>query len=278
MHNVVNLGQRKQLMPDASIIDTDEQDLATYDTSTGMPPIDYYGAAVYKYPDAGDLYICLAEAFWHFEDRPEHERWAYSPDPKTLTKKVVRLVPSTMDVYLGYRLDGKRFHRPDERGPFLTLGPDGRYDSKRVWALPDPVPMGEELWIYYIGDNRDHDSFVDSVAGRRLMGLGRAVLRLDGFVSADASFGGGELVTEPFTFDGDRLLLNLQASGGGSLQVEVLDEQGSALDGYASGRIIGDSVAMEWRPEKGLRPLAGRTVRLRLTLKACKLFSFRFAD
>ena len=51
--------------------------------------------------------------------------------------------------------------------------------------------MGDEL---YVGHNRDHDSFVDPVAGRRLMGLGRAVLRLDGFVAAD-----GELVTRPLT-------------------------------------------------------------------------------
>ena len=57
--------------------EADAADLATYRTSTGMPPIDYYGAAVYKYPDADDLYICLAEAFWHFKDRPEPERWGH---------------------------------------------------------------------------------------------------------------------------------------------------------------------------------------------------------
>ena len=258
--------------------EADAADLATYRTSTGAPPIDYYGAAVYKYPDADDLYICLAEAFWHFKDRPEPERWGHSPDPATLSRKVERLAPSTMDVYLGYSRDGKVFRRPADRRPFLSLGPDGRFDSKRVWALPDPVRMGDELWIYYVGHNRDHDSFVDPVAGRRLMGLGRAVLRLDGFVAAEAGFDGGELVTRPLTFDGDRLLLNLQASGGGSLQVEVLDADGRALDGYASGPLTGDSVALQWRPQQGLRRLAGRPVRLRLRLRACGLYAFQFAD
>ena len=183
-----------------------------------------------------------------------------------------------MDVYLGYSRDGKAFRRPADRRPFLSLGPDGRFDSRRVWALPDPVRMGDELWIYYAGGNRDHDHFVDPVAGRRLTGLGRAVLRLDGFVAAEAGFEGGELVTRPLTFSGDRLLLNLQASGGGSLQVEVLDADGRALDGYASGPLTGDSVALEWRPQQGLRRLAGRPVRLRLRLRACSLYAFRFAD
>ena len=40
------------------------------------------------------------------------------------------------------------------------------------------------------------------------------MLRLDGFVAAEAGFEGGELVTRPLTFDGDRLLLNLRKEGG----------------------------------------------------------------
>ena len=58
------------------------------------------GRAVSKYPEADDLYLCLAEAFWHFKDRPESERWGFSPDPATLNRTVERLAPSTMDVYL----------------------------------------------------------------------------------------------------------------------------------------------------------------------------------
>ena len=62
------------------------------------------------------------------------------------------------------------------------------------------------------------------------------------------------------------------------MQVEVLDADGRALDGYASGPLTGDSVALDWRPQQGLRRLAGRPIRLRLRLRACRLFAFQFAD
>ena len=58
----------------------------------------------------------------------------------------------------------------------------------------------------------------------------------------------------------------------------MLDADGRALDGYASGPLTGDSVALEWRPQQGLRRLAGRPVRLRLRLRACSLYAFQFAD
>ena len=59
-----------------------------------------------------------------------------------------------------------------------------------VWAMPHPVRMGDEIWIYYSGANRDHDGLIDPEAEGHLSGIGRAVLRLDGFVSADAGYGG----------------------------------------------------------------------------------------
>lgn len=38
---------------------------------------------------------------------------------------------------------------------------------------------------------------------------GRAILRLDGFISADAAYTRGELITKPLVFAGDRLMLNV---------------------------------------------------------------------
>jgi hypothetical protein len=53
--------------------ETDQEDLATFATSTGVPPVDYYGASVCKYEGTGDLYVLPAEAFWHWRDRPPSE-------------------------------------------------------------------------------------------------------------------------------------------------------------------------------------------------------------
>ena len=57
--------------------------------------------------------------------------------------------------------------------------------------------------------------------------------RLDGLVSADADWGGGELVTPPIVFAGRRLVLNLDTSAMGACQVGLLDVAGEDVPGFA---------------------------------------------
>ena len=250
------------------VMQPDDVDRATYETPTAQPPVDYYGASVFRYPAAEDVYIMLAQAFWHFFERPPSEK----------------LGPSTFDVRLAVSRDGKNFARVGERRPFLSTGPNGRFDSRFAWALPNPVRMEDELWIYYVGSNRDHDGIVDPDAdGNELSGIGRAVLRLDGFVSADAGYEGGELTTPLVTFAGDRLELNVDAGGGGSVIVELLDENGLPIDGFSQSDAVpvtGNSVHMpvSWKPGSDLRSLAGKAIRLRFHMRDCKLYAFQFRD
>ena len=49
--------------------------------------------------------------------------------------------------------------------------------------------------------------------------ISRLVLRLDGFVSADAPYGGGTLTTVPIVFEGRRLELNVETSVAGEVRV-----------------------------------------------------------
>jgi len=166
----------------------------------------------------------------------------------------------------------------------MPTGSDGSFDSRFVWAMPDPVRMGDELWIYYVGTNRDHDSIVDPVAGgRHRTGISRAVLRLDGFVSADADYNGGQITTPPMKFSGQKLELNIETSGGGSAHVEILDEIGRPIDGYGKADTLpvnGNSVRMPvvWKTGPDISSLAGRTVRLRFHMRDCKLYAFQFRD
>jgi hypothetical protein len=143
--------------------------------------------------------------------------------------------------------------------------------------------MGDELWIYYAGSNRDHDGNISRGApdGKHLSGIGRAVLRLDGFVSADADYRGGQLTTPALRFSGGRLELNVETSGGGSVEVELLDDQGKPIEGYSradSQPINGNSVRMpvRWKTTDDVRELAGRPVRLRFYMRDCKLYAFQF--
>ncbi len=259
--------------------EADAEDLDRAQTSIGRPPVDIYGACVFKYPQAGDLYIMLAQHFWHWQDRPEEERWGFSPDPENMERRIVHLGPAVIDVRLGYSHDGITFDRAVDRGPFLPVGPDGRFDSRGAWILPDPIIRDEDIVFYYAGTNRDHDGFVDPTASQRRSAIGRAVLRLDGFVGAEADAGGGWLVTPPLCFDPGELELNVAASAGGRIKVEVLDEELCGIPGFSgddSPWLCGDSVRLPVRwAGQSLSTLAGRPVQFRFSMHEAELYSFR---
>ena len=73
----------------------------------------------------------------------------------------------------------------------------------------------------------------------------RYTLRLDGFVSVNAPYAGGEFTTKPFSFTGQALEVNYATSAAGSLRVEIQDADGKAVPGYTLDdcpEIYGDQV------------------------------------
>lgn len=113
--------------------------------------------------------------------------------------------------------------------------------------------------------------------------LRRHTLRLDGFVSIRAPMSGGELVTKPLTFTGDRLMLNFASSAAGGIQVELQDTEGKALPGFSlddSEPLFGDSVdrMVHWKNGPDVSTHAGKPVRLRFLLKDADLYSLRFTQ
>ncbi len=112
--------------------------------------------------------------------------------------------------------------------------------------------------------------------------LRRHTIRLDGFVSINAPFAGGEMITKPLMFDGKRLVINYSTSAAGSVKVEMQDEAGKTVDGYALAdcpEIYGDDIEQEvaWKSGSDVSKLAGKPVRLRFVLKDADLYSLRFA-
>ena len=108
-------------------------------------------------------------------------------------------------------------------------------------------------------------------------------LRVDGFISIHAPYGGGELITKPFKFSGDHLELNFSTSAAGYLRVEIQDENGVPLAGYALAEcpeMIGDDVArrITWSGGDNVSKLAGKAVRLRIAMKDADLYSLRFHE
>lgn len=113
-------------------------------------------------------------------------------------------------------------------------------------------------------------------------GLRRYTLRMDGFVSLNASYKGGEMLTKPITFEGSKLIINYATSAAGSIKVEITDVEGKAIPNFALENcleIYGDEVEkiVQWRNDPDLKRLEGIPIRLRFVFKDADLYSIRFA-
>ena len=111
--------------------------------------------------------------------------------------------------------------------------------------------------------------------------LVRYTLRTDGFVSVNAPYAGGELVTKPCRFSGQELEINFATSAAGSVRVEIQDESGKAIPGFSMSdttELIGDDIerVVRWRGGPELRKLAGQPVRLRFVMKDADLYALLF--
>ena len=262
------------------VLRADSVDLAKYQCPdwTERPPVDYYGACVFRYPDADGLYIMMANAFWHWYDRRPDK----NVEPQAEQADQLKwLGPTSLDTRLFVSRNGKEFEPVGGRKPFFRPGPEGSFYSRRVWANPKPIRMGDELWIYFSGKNTDHSHFRDPTATRDLSGISRAILRLDGFVSADADYSGGEIITPLIEFEGKTLELNLDTGGGGQVLVELLNHEGQPIEGYTRADAIplcGNSVRMpvSWGENSDLSMLANKPIKIRFLMKDCKLYAFQF--
>jgi hypothetical protein len=89
--------------------------------------------------------------------------------------------------------------------------------------------------------------------------------------------GSGELTTHPIRFDAEDLIINAEVEAGGRLRVEVQDDSGGAIAGYALGdsdAFAGDEVRHRpsWRG-RTLSELAGRVLKFRFVLRRAKIFT-----
>lgn len=113
--------------------------------------------------------------------------------------------------------------------------------------------------------------------------LRRLTVRKHGFASMHAGYEGGEFVTCPVIFGGDRLFLNYSTSAVGSIRVEVQDAEGVPIDGFTlrdMDDMYGDSIAepVKWKSGHSLDELKGEPVRFRFVLKDADLFAIRTED
>jgi hypothetical protein len=111
--------------------------------------------------------------------------------------------------------------------------------------------------------------------------LVRYRLRTDGFVSVNAPYHGGEMITRPVTFTGRRLVINFATGAAGGVRVELQDAAGKALPGFALAEAreqVGDEIerVVQWERGADVSALMGQSVRLRFVMKDADLYALRF--
>ncbi|MCA9064290.1 MAG: hypothetical protein KDA96_14570 [Planctomycetaceae bacterium] len=111
--------------------------------------------------------------------------------------------------------------------------------------------------------------------------LRRYSLRTDGFASLHCGYGGGHLITRPLIFSGRQLSLNFSTSAAGEVKVGFADPGGTPIPGFSVEDCqmqIGNELdrIVTWKSGADLSLLAGRPVRLLISMKDADVFSFQF--
>ncbi len=181
----------------------------------------------------------------------------------------------TLQIQLATSRDGIDWTRVAERKVWLPEGGAGDWDRFNISLASAPVMTDKELWFYYGGRTYRHPghSYQGKDNGPVWGAVGLAVLRLDGFVSMDAGFEPGEIMTVPLVLSGEELHVNVR-SPFGKLTVELLDfKTGRIL--VTSDSLTTDSVdaPVTWNGKPQI-PIKRRAVSIRFSLVNANLFSY----
>jgi hypothetical protein len=135
------------------------------------------------------------------------------------------------------------------------------------------LPVQDEVFIYYGGYARGHK--VERFTERQI-GLVRT--KRDRYV-ARAADGAGLLRTRLVALEGNKLALNVDASGGAA-RVQILDDKEKPILGFRfedCDPIRGDALSASVRWKRTLSGLGRQPVRLEFALRSAKLFGFEIS-
>lgn len=254
-------------------------------THEGANAVDYYTNETIRYPWAANAYYMFPTTYYHF-------MWG-------VTREFGKDVPTNagpLHTQFAASRDGITWERFDRR-PFVDLGLRGEFDCYAARTIHGLVPStdGREMYMYYLGsdwlhgwDRDDRNKQLLTKAGlappHNTTIISRLVLRRDGFVSVRGAYTGGEFITPPMRFSGQRLVLNIDTSATGIARVELQDETGTPLPGYALAECDLIHTANEinrvvtWHGRSEVGSLTGRPVRIRFSLRDADLYAFEFEE
>jgi hypothetical protein len=195
------------------------------------------------------------------------------------------------DIELMTSRDGFTWERPFRKEFFLARSTPGLFDSRTLLSNSTPVVLEDEIRFYYGAANIAPLDGVQSEPGQR-SGVGMASIPLDRFAGlrpVDKSEqltlrkplkNIGQVTLKPLDLQGcTAITLNADASNG-SIRVELLNEEGYRMRGYASedsAVIEGNSLRHQvtWQ-DRGLEKLPAGKYMLRFHLHDATMFAVSF--
>jgi hypothetical protein len=154
---------------------------------------------------------------------------------------------------------------------WIRPGTDQRnWTHRNCTTAPGLVETAPDEWSLYVCENY----------GWSTNRLRRVTVRPHGFASVNAGYHGGEMLTRPLLLEGESLRFNYATSAAGSFRVEIQDESGVAVPGFALGDmepVFGDQLdaPLAWKGGGDLSVLGKKPVRLRCVLQDADIFSIR---
>jgi hypothetical protein len=185
-----------------------------------------------------------------------------------------------------------KFYRDCSDAIFMTSRGGNRYDRTFMEGFIKPG-IGITNWTSrtnYPALNVVQTSpvemsvYLNQDYGQPTAHIHRYSMRLDGFTSLYAPYGGGEMITKPFTFKGGKLYLNYATSAAGGIRVEIQDANGKPIKGYKvsdCNEIIGNQIerAVRWDDKEILSDkIQGKVIRLRFVFNDAHIYSLQFRD
>ena len=166
---------------------------------------------------------------------------------------------------LAWSRDGVTWQRDYE--PFIPRNPvPGTFDHAMAWG-DEQIIVGDKTYLYYAGYERGHK--VERFKERH---FGFASMLRDRYVSRDADFNGGSLVTKPLILNANKITFNANVVG--DCRVRLVDENKEPIAGFGWAELEGDSVDQEVDWSNNIGSLSGATVCLEFEMKNTQLFGF----
>ena len=237
--------------------------------------LDIYTNVVSPYPFASNAFFAFPAVYLKFKGSDWKERALSSND-------------GNFEVQLATSADGISWNR--WRQPYVPAGFHDGVDLRLVSMARGLVRRGRSIYQYFVGwphthgqpnvwdrDPKEGAAWTKKEKG----GIYVAQQRLDGFVSMDSEYTGGVLTTKPLTFEGNRLCLNLDTHGAGRAKVALLDPAGAPIPGFSAEEctiINADDTdhVVRWNGNPQFGQLAGRPVRIQVTMRNTKLYALQF--